>query len=105
MVSGLYLSVTMKKIIYITCFAVLGLLLATLLHAFIEIVVLEIITSDWERYRDSFIWQNWSFLHLIIAGAFWIKGAGFGLWAGIYFWRVIYEEKRYFRKANLKTSF
>lgn len=85
----------MKKTIYIILFAFLGLLLATLLHALIELPTLWLITGDIERYGESFVWRNWVVLHSTIAALIWVAGLGGGVWAGFRYWRILYIEERY----------
>lgn len=85
----------MKKIIYITCFTVLGVLLAALLHGAIELPLLWLMTGDIERWGDSVLWQNWQFLHRYVGGAIWLLGLGGGVWGGFRYWRILYVEQRY----------
>jgi mannose/fructose/N-acetylgalactosamine-specific phosphotransferase system component IID len=85
----------MKKFVYVGLFALLGVLFMTLIHGVVEVQVLRIITSDLATYGESFIWRNWTMVHGLLAGALWIKGALFGVWLGLLYWRIIYVEKRY----------
>lgn len=85
----------MKRIFYITSFTVLGLLLATLVHAAIEIPILSLITSDFARYQDSFLWRHWSAIHGIGGAVLWGAGVFGGVIAGRRFWQILYVEKRY----------
>lgn len=84
----------MKKALYIFLFGFLGLILATLLHAIIELPALWILTSDIERYGDSFVWQNWELLHGVISLAIWVLGLVGGVWVGFRYWRILYIEQR-----------
>jgi hypothetical protein len=81
-----------KKVIYISLFGFLGLLLSAILHAVIEAPTLWLITSDLDKYGDSFVWQNWAMLHRYIGGLIWIVGLVGGLYAGFKYWRIIYIE-------------
>lgn len=85
----------MKRIFYITAFAVLGLLLATLVHAAIEIPILSLITGDFARYQESFIWRYWPIIHGVSGAVLWGAGALGGVIAGRRFWQILYVEKRY----------
>jgi hypothetical protein len=83
----------MKKIIYVTLFTFLGLLLATLIHVAIEYPLLTIITNNFEYWQNTFLWQHWPTLHRFAGGAIWIGGAVFGYLMGQRYWRIIYVEK------------
>ena len=84
----------MKKIIYVTLFAFLGLLVATLVHGVIEAPLLWLITGDLDKWGESFVWQNWSFLHRYVGGLIWILGLCGGIYAGFRCWRIVYVERR-----------
>jgi hypothetical protein len=85
----------MKKIIYVTLFSFLGLLLAALLHGMIEAPILLLITSDLDTWGDSFVWQNWAVLHRYVGGAIWVGGFIGGIYFGLKYWRIIYCEKKF----------
>lgn len=91
----MYTLFIVKKFVYVTSFTFLGVLIATLIHAAIEIPVLKIITSDLARYGDTFIWRHWSLIHGVLAGALWVTGGVLGTWLGFRYWRILYIEKRY----------
>lgn len=85
----------MKRFFYIVACMVLGLLLATLVHAAIEIPTLRIMTGDMAQYGDGFVWRNWKMIHGVAGNALWFGGAMFGLLLGRKWWRILYVEKRY----------
>jgi hypothetical protein len=85
----------MKKFVYVTSFTLLGGLLATIIHAAIEIPVLKIITSDLEKYGNTFLWQHWGVIHGTVSGVLWFLGLSIGAGLGFRFWRILYVEKRY----------
>lgn len=78
----------MKRIFYISCFTLLGILVQFLAHALLEIWYLN-------RYTP---FDGWYTFHSVASAILFIAGAASGYWAGVHFWRVIYIEKRYFRK-------
>jgi hypothetical protein len=88
---------TVKKVIYVTLFAFLGLLIATIVHAVIEAPVLWLITGNLDKWGEGFIWQNWAVLHRYVGGLVWILGLIGGIYGGIKYWRIIYIEKRFGR--------
>ena len=85
----------MKRITYILGFALLGVMVAALIHAAIEVPLLWLISSDFETYSSSYWWQNWSVLHRYISLGLWIVGLLAGTRAGFHYWKVIYVEEKY----------
>lgn len=83
----------MKKAIYILCFMLLGLLVATLVHAVVELPFLWFISVDYETYGGSFWWRHWTELHYYGGLALWLLGLGWGIWGGFHYWRIVYIEK------------
>ena len=83
----------LKQIAYVAAFVFLGLLVAALIHAGLEIPTLLIITGDIDRYGESWLWQNWRLVHGLGGGLLWLAGAGVGYWLGRRYWRIVYIEK------------
>lgn len=77
------------KICYIAGFVLLGVLLNFVVHVALEYPTLHIITSDIERYGDSFVWQNWQQIHAIGTGMLLSIGVLSGLVSGFYFWNKL----------------
>jgi hypothetical protein len=75
----------MKKIFYIFAFGFLGLLLATLVHGFVEIFALDLIFGN-AANANNFWWQQWGMIHSIAGTAFWLVGLISGLYNGNKFW-------------------
>lgn len=73
----------------------LGIVLATLIHAAIEFPILRLVTSDYARYGQGFVWQNWDVIHGGGGQLLLILGALGGFLAGRKFWQILYVEKRY----------
>lgn len=73
----------------------LGLLLSTLIHAVVEILILNTITGNLTQYGDSFLWQNWELIHQIGSLGLWLAGFVGGAVAGFSFWQILYVEERY----------
>jgi len=84
----------MKRIIYITAFTFFGLIIAALLHGIIELSLLAMITDDFDRWGNSYLWQNWPMLHTVVGGAGWLAGLGLGVWGGFRYWRILYVEQK-----------
>ena len=88
----------MKKILYVFSFGFLGLLVATVIHAVVEMFALRIIFGNPEKYANTFWWQEWEFIHAFGSGVLWWAGLLIGFWLGFRFWRIIYIEGRHWRK-------
>lgn len=82
----------MKRTFYIVLFCLLGLIVSTLIHAAIELPTLTLITGNFEKYSDSFIWQNWRIIHGFVGAVIWIAGLVVGYWCGVKWWQILYVE-------------
>ncbi len=85
----------MKRVFYIAAFAFLGVLLATLVHAGLEIPLLAVMEYQLEMTGRSFLLDHWGLIHGIGGKILWLCGAVMGSIAGVKFWRILYVEKRY----------
>lgn len=85
----------MKRYLYYLSFGLLGFLVASLVHAGIELPLLKLVISGPERYADSFWWQHWEILHGTVGLALWVAGTLIGFRLGRHFWQVLYVEERY----------
>jgi hypothetical protein len=86
------------RTVYIAAFIILGLLLSTILHAAIEIPVINLLVSDFDRYSLGLTWQEWFWVHHVATILVALAGLWFGYAQGKHWWQVIYVEKR-FRKT------
>ena len=93
----LWYGVFMKRSFYIASFALLGLLLSTILHSGLEIAVLNIIFSNPDRFFNTFWWNNWSLFHMMMASFLWFLGIGVGIYLGCKWW-LPYGSKKGFLK-------
>lgn len=85
----------MKRAIYIFLFVVFGTLLQFLAHALLEMGVLALLLSDFERYNLGLSWNQWYAVHQMLSLAFLIAGVVLGYRGGVYWWQAIYVEQRY----------
>lgn len=85
----------MKRIFYVSAFALLGVLIATLIHAAIELPLLAYITDELDMGKSNWLTEHWWTLHRIGGKVLWLSGALAGYLAGKKFWRILYIEKRY----------
>ena len=86
-----------KKIIYILCFIVLGVLVSFLVHAAIEIPIINLLVSDFDRYGLGLSWAQWQMIHDVGTVVLLILGMIVGYMQGRYWWQMIYVQKK-FRK-------
>jgi len=76
----------MKKVLYISSFTILGLILATILHAIIEFVALAVIFEDPAQFAETFWWKEWELVHQFGANFLWLLGALGGIYSGFVLW-------------------
>lgn len=85
----------MKRLFYIGAFLVLGLLLATLLHAGIEISLLAWMQVQLETGKTSVLLKHRELIHGVGGKLLWFGGGVAGFALGRKFWRILYIERRY----------
>ncbi len=80
----------MKKPIYILLFTLLGVLVSFLLHAVLEIPIIALLVSDFERWGMGLSWETWEMIHNTGAVVLMMAGAWIGFKKGKHWWNVIY---------------
>jgi len=83
----------MKKVTYITLFTLLGILINFLVHALIEIPVIALLLSDFEKWGLGFSWETWVMIHNIGTVILLLAGIIIGFRQGRHWWEVIYIRK------------
>ncbi len=83
-----------KKIIYISLFTFLGILVSFIIHAAIEIPVINLLVSDFDKYGLGFTWKEWYLIHHIVSAILLLLGVALGYLQGKHWWKIIYVEKR-----------
>lgn len=83
----------LKRTIYITLFTLLGILLSFLVHAVIEIPVINLLLKDFNTYGLGLSWENWVLIHNISAVILFLLGTYFGYRQGKHWWQAIYVKK------------
>lgn len=83
----------MKKVTYITLFTLLGILLSFLVHALVEIPVIALLVSDFERWGLGLSWETWEMIHMVGGVVLLIGGIVIGFLQGRHWWGVLYETK------------
>ena len=80
----------MKKILYITLFTILGILVQFLAHSGIEIVYISLLVTKFEVFGLGLTFATWFTIHNIFTVVMFVLGAGAGLWQGTYWWKRLY---------------
>lgn len=80
-----------KKYFYIAMFTLLGILASLVVHAGVEIAVIDLLTTDFERYNLGFSWSSWLTIHLVWSVLISVIFTIMGFWQGKYWWGKIYE--------------
>lgn len=83
----------MKKISYITLFIFLGVLISFLVHAMIEIPIIMLLVSDFEKWGFGLSWDVWEVIHIVGAVILLILGIVIGFLQGRRWWGVLYTNK------------
>jgi len=95
----------MKRVFYVFCATVLGVLLSVLLHAGIEGAYLAALRSSGKNpHWVTVLGGGQCALPLWVVYALPIAGALFGLWCGVTWWRIIYIEHRLAFKKNSESG-
>ena len=81
----------MKKTIYIISWVVLGLILSFILHAGIEMLYIKYVNPADLKWVTVF--GGSCFLPVWLIYLLPILGIIFGLWAGIFFWKMVYTRR------------
>ena len=84
----------MKKFIYITAFTFLGIIVAFIIHALIEIAAIAVLHSDWEKRSLGLSRDTWLIIRNVWAALIIVLGATIGFRQGKHWWRVIYIDKK-----------
>jgi len=87
----------MKKQIYIFCAMILGVLLTTILHAFLEMWYISLFVANPAKYGLGLSWSQILMVHYIYTALFLVLGIVGGYFLGQEWWRIVYVEKRYWR--------
>lgn len=94
----------MKKTLYIASFGFLGLLVSTLVHALVEMVALDLIFNNPDRFAESVWWQEWVLIHGIFAFGLWAIGLIGGLYLGVKWWEPYGSKQSLFSLGKKKEN-
>lgn len=84
-----------KRITYLLAFVLFGVLAQFLVHAGLEMITIELLIRDYNRYGLGLSWDQWYAVHGVLSILFLLMGVVFGWRQGNYWWNVIYVEKRF----------
>lgn len=82
----------MKKITYISLFVFLGILVSFLIHGILEIIAIEFLLADFDRYNLGLSWAQWFSVHKWGSWLLLLLSVGAGFWQGKHWWHVLYEK-------------
>lgn len=85
----------LKKYIYIFLFVVFGGITGFLIHAALEILIINLLSLDFAKYGLGLTWQTWFTIHSIGSIILLIAGVAFGWQQGNYWWKYVYVDKKY----------
>jgi hypothetical protein len=91
----------MKKTLYIIATTVLGLLLSLILHAAIEMIALQVIFTQPERYLGTIWWDEWNSLHRIFSTMLSLIGLIVGIYTGLKWWEPYGSKPSFFHWRKL----
>ena len=84
-----------KRIVYIASFTILGILLSFLVHAAIEIPVINLLLADFDTYGMGLTWRQWETVHNVGTVVLLALGIIAGYMQGVYWWNIIYVRRKY----------
>ena len=73
----------MKRVLYVVAFAFFGLIV----HGVVELVALELVFGNPERFAGTHWWNEWFLIHDTVSNLLWFLGFGLGTYYGIKFWK------------------
>lgn len=80
----------MKYITYVGLFTLLGLLVSLLLHAVVELAIINLLVNDFAAYNLGLSWAQWFAVHRWGSILLTLAGIGIGFWQGLYWWQRLY---------------
>ena len=83
----------MKKIIYITMCALLGIMVSFIVHTLLEIPIIYLMISDFEKYSLSLTWNQLMTIHWAYMIVLLLIGLAVGLKMGFKWRQYIYPVK------------
>lgn len=85
----------MKKTIYIILCGILGVMLGFILQTILEVPVIYVVVSDFEKFSFGLSWEKLMILHWIFTLVLLMLGLIFGIRKGFVWWKYIYVDKKW----------
>lgn len=82
----------MKKNIYVASFIILGILLQQIIHTVVEVYVISLLVSDFDKYGLGLSWDSWFTIHHVATFVLLLIGILFGYFSAKYWWPRLYDE-------------
>ncbi|MCH7883266.1 hypothetical protein IIA95_02540, partial [Patescibacteria group bacterium] len=79
--------------VYLSLFIILGIIASFLIHAAIEIPIINLLVKDFDKYGLGFTWQQWYRIHHVGSVILLLLGIVVGYLQGKHWWKVIYITK------------
>lgn len=79
-----------KKYLYILLFILLGVLVNFLVHGLLEMFMIDLLVSDFDRFSLGLSWDSWLTVHAVGSFALLVGFTVWGFILGRRFWRRIY---------------
>lgn len=83
-----------KRTLYIVLCVVLGILGQFVVHGVVETWYISLLTQDFERFSLGLSWGAWFSIHHVVSLMLLVFGACFGYWLGVYWWHLVYIERK-----------
>ena len=77
----------MKKVLYITLFILLGIIVSFLLHGALELDAIYFLTHDFQTYNFGLSWGEWFTIHEVGSMVLLVAGVLFGFFQGRCWWQ------------------
>lgn len=91
-----------KKYIYIGLFTGLGVLVNFLVHGALELFIIDLLQSDFERYSMGISWAGWFAFHAAATPVLFVGFTWLGFSQGRKWWKIIYETEPLGKKTKGK---
>ena len=83
-----------KRGIYISLTIVLGILLSFLMHAAVEIPIINLLVDDFDTYSLGLTWDQWFLAHHIFSYVLLVLGIYVGWRLGRRWWHLVYVKRK-----------
>jgi|AntRauTorckE6833_2_1112554.scaffolds.fasta_scaffold06232_6 uncharacterized membrane protein len=82
-----------KRYIYTGLFVLLGIIISFLVHASLELAIIELLLRDFTRWGLGLSWDTWFAIHHVCTVILLVVFVALCLQQGRYWWERVYEKK------------